>query len=215
MLSFLLTETRTKIAIIDTGLNIYPSIQQFMCNQEHFDYTSQGFIDNNGHGTNIATIISKNVDFNKYCMVIYKYYVGSNEQSLYNELKALKDIAKDDAIKFVNFSSSGNGSNPDEQDAIEDIVKKKVYFVTAAGNNGEDTKLHPAYPGCYNLNSKYFRTIGNEGNKTSNYGKCVTHWEKGSSVCAGKTQQEQQICLSGTSQAAAIHTNKLVRGLIE
>lgn len=210
-----LKETRTKIAIIDTGIDLNKAAP-FLCNGVHYDLTKEGIGDTFNHGTNIAGIIAKKMDVNKQCLLIVKYY--SNITPGLNFLRTLiayKLLLKEN-VSFINYSTSGWGSNiledmHQEKLLLQEIVNNKIYFTTAAGNN--ETELSKSncnyFPACYNFNTKYFRVVGNgksqkERQSMSNYGEIVTDWKNGKNV------EGFGISQTGTSQSTAVLTSELI-----
>ena len=91
----------------------------------------------------------------------------------------------------------------------------EITFVVAAGNDGKEiTYKAAAYPAFYS--SKNVIPVGNlskAGGRapSSNFGSKVQAWEIGtvdSFLVGGKNGE-----MSGTSQATAVHTVKVIRGL--
>lgn len=207
---FLNEETRIKIAVIDTGINIKPEMRRFLCNGEHYDFTGTGIEDNNGHGTNIAGIIANRINPETHCILVMKWLDNGLTFGWNSELNALRK-ASEEHVKFVNYSASGESKNAEEYIEIKRLIKEKIYFITAAGNHGQNlSKKCNAYPACYGFVSPYFRVVGNGPNEkerhyTSNYGLIVTDWRN------GLNQEGFGVILSGTSQATAKVTSELAQ----
>lgn len=205
------TETRVKVAVIDTGIKNLPEIKPFLCNSTHYDVTNTGIEDTHGHGTNIAGIIAKRIDPTKTCILIIKYFFDNTSPfNLENELNALRILLKEENVGFANFSSGGPAKMDKERELIREILKKGIYFITAAGNNNADLSNGNCfyYPACYNFLSTFFRVVGNgknpeHKNPMTNYGMPITDWED------GIKQTGFGITMSGTSQAAAMVTGNL------
>lgn len=219
--SFINYETREKIVVIDTGLINPAQFKHILCAQDHLDFTTNKTgLDKNKHGTNIVGIISKNLNFNKYCILMMKYYEEKSGTNQFRVDSSLEEVLKQNKVKLVNFSSSGFGFIKTEKEFIRKITNRGIYFITAAGNTGKDTTIEPVYPSCYKIQHSKFRVVGNlnpdlSKNLTSAYGQCVNTWETGTEVCGGWDSNNQPICFTGTSQAAAVHSNKILRGLIK
>ena len=89
---------------------------------------------------------------------------------------------------------------------------KTSKVIVAAGNESKDlSKDCSTYPACYRFNTPNFYVASNcidKKNKvlhtTSNYGGPVTDCEEGINVTAGN------ITMTGTSQAAALRTKRLL-----
>lgn len=198
--------TRLKIAIIDTGLNVYdPRFQDFLCPTGHKDFTGAGLSDTNGHGTHVAGILMRAApDHSKYCVVIIK--IGS---SVRQELKAFV-YAESLGVKVVNFSWS-NTAVVDQE--FELMRSSKMLFVVAAGNN--KTYYREAYPGGYQLPNVI--PVGNWDcqSKTrgpaSNYGEGV-NWRCGTNI-KSTLPDAREGYMSGTSQATPLMTAEIINRL--
>jgi hypothetical protein len=213
-----------KIAVVDTGFGWHGYGKQVkLCKYGHKDFTvrqeySTDFgtktkvpLDRHGHGTNIAGIIdayAKESGIN-YCIVIVKFFDPKNtaENNIAASEKALEYVYNIKA-DMVNYSAGGT-----EHDAIEALFVKKFLdrggvFVAAAGNtnsNLDDNNFE--YPAMYDDRVVTVGGLDRFGLRMpmSNYGKVVKRWELGENVTAN------HIRLTGTSQATAIATGKLIR----
>lgn len=215
--TFDVIESRTKVAVIDTGIHAYSDIKPFLCNDKHYDFSGTNLQDTNGHGTNIAAIIVKGLRATDICIQIVKYTAGGIEVDKRSYIRALKQAVSDPQVKYINLSSGGIGSLPEERQILSDALKAGKFIIVSAGNNGEALSMGcHEFPACYFFMSSNFRVVGNGTNAnhrhfSSNYGFAVTDWVKGITVCAGETEKGTPICFSGTSQSAAIITNKLIK----
>lgn len=201
-------ESRTKIAIIDTGISINETTKPYLCNGNHYDLTGFGIEDKISHGMNIAGIVAKQIDTQKNCLLIIKYF--HTQGTSFNTIKAFK-IAKEEKVKFVNYSSGGSGDSLSEKDAIKSLLNNKIYVIVASGNFGNNLSKTTCdyFPACYNFDNSYFKVVGNgqsedKRHTTSNYGKVVTDWRNGQRV------EGFGVTMSGSSQATAILTGELV-----
>jgi subtilisin family serine protease len=196
-----------RIAVVDTGLDLTDArFKGHLCAYGHKDFTGEGLDDTNGHGTHIAGLIQKYAGISgKYCMVIIKYY-GSRYNNVLNELNAVK-YATTLGVDFVNLSEGGPARLKVEEELIAQTRNTK--FIAAAGNNGADLDIPGMefYPASYNLPNLI--AVGSDS-PSSNHGSRVTAIERGDSVMS-YTPNGGFGVMSGTSQAAAIHTGKLVR----
>ncbi len=201
-------ENRIKIAVVDTGIKFNASIDDYLCSGGHFDATGTGLNDVVGHGTNVAGLIAKHIDPKTHCLIIYKFF-----QSQYNnvEFSHLIDMAVDNGAQYINISATEKDRNPRTLVAIQRAVANNVYVVVAAGNNDANLSTYCyLYPACFNIKSHYFKVVANFNGlikaPTSNYGGTVNTAED------GENQEALGIKMSGTSQATAIVTGKLVAG---
>jgi hypothetical protein len=228
LLLLLVSDAQAKVitvAVIDTGFgNTIDSLaEKHLCNYGHKDFTPDqqfavGFktldrvpLDLNGHGTNIVGIIDKYADNAKYCIVIIKFYSGTFnaiENDDYSRLAI--QYAINLKVDVINFSAGGTYFNEFENTAICKYVKHGGIFVAAAGNNGQnlDKTGNVYYPAMY----KGVISVGNrkpngDANEQSNFGQEVKTWEIGTDVKAFG------ITLTGTSQATAVYSGKIVNKL--
>lgn len=216
------------IAVIDTGFafNIKSLPQKHLCKYGHKDFTNdQKFAkylntkdkvpqDYIGHGTQIVGIIDRFANNGNYCFVIIKFYSGtpvSSEQSKYSE-NAFKYIANLNP-DIVNYSAGGIEFDQLEYNYIEKYLNNGGIFLAAAGNNGQDLgeKPNTFYPAMYDKRIIVVGNLENKANKnpSSNYGSPVTRWEIGTNVSS------YGLTATGTSQATATATGKIVRQLLK
>lgn len=213
------------VAVIDTGFgsDIAPQYaldsmkSAKLCRTGHKNFTSDTDTynvngievpaDNHGHGTNIAGVIQDNAGNSDYCMVIIKYYSPKvqHDDNLINTIKAI-NYATSIGANYINYSGGGTETNKEEIQAVKTFLDKGGKFIAAAGNERSDMSRWPYYPA---MDDKRVISVGNKGADdkpvpSSNYGKPVTRWEYGTKVVGFGIQ------LTGTSQAAAIATGKII-----
>lgn len=206
-------DNRTKIAIIDTGIQS-GVLKEYLCKNGHKDVTGYGLNDKDGHGTNVAGLVASSLDPRKQCLVIIKWYHTDQtqehrtqenvEQYLGNSLRA----ALRANVKYINMSLSGSAVYPLERWLIKVAVAKKIHVIVAAGNRGENLGRYcDAYPACYPIVSPYFHVVANykENHRipSSNWGGPVNARED------GYQREVLGIKQTGTSQSAAVFTGKL------
>jgi thermitase len=214
------------VAIIDTGLDINdPRFMPFLCVAGHRDFTGTGLKDTNGHGTHIAGLIVKYAKKSNYCIKIYKAYVGDVElekKGYKYEVAAIKEAIKQGAM-IINISAGGPSQQYEELEMIKN--HPEVLIVASAGNDGInlDLKQEQFYPASYklpNIISVGMLTHRNKRDPRSNYAENI-QWEVGENVLStfpkwcDNTGCSTHKIMSGTSQAAAIHTGKLVKLLVK
>lgn len=204
-------EERIKIAIVDTGISEAQSKLKSTCKNGVYGYTGNKGIDDNGHGANIYGIISKKLNTKTHCIMSFKVFYKNptmSEKNLINThiIAAIEKATKLRA-KFINLSLSGPEYASREKEVIEKAVQRGIYVVVAAGNDGLNLDRNcNIYPACYKkyINSDYLRVVTTHYLKHSNRGKIVTDKASGTDVEGGG------IALSGTSQATAQITGKLI-----
>jgi subtilisin family serine protease len=199
-------ETRTKIAVIDTGVHKQMAKEKFMCENGVLDATGiKNPYDTHGHGTNIVGIIAEKINPKTHCIVSINFYVHyhSGEQSQASVNNALKMVIADPSIRYLNMSLGGEGYSSLEQSYIKRLLIRGVKVVVAAGNEGKnlDTPMYKYYPASHREVLPYpnFYVVASEL-PSSNKGKVVTDTYSGKNI---KPKFWYSLRFSGTSQAAA------------
>jgi len=161
------------------------------------------------HGQNIVHIIAKDVEKVDYCIIFIKVfsnqfpfdYIKYKEMLLY-----IYDLKPD----IVNMSIQGTYVDAIEIALMNHILKQGIIVVASAGNFSKNLdKNCNIYPACVDRRIQVVGSINPKGkrSKFSNYGKYVKFWEMGEYITAGGITQK------GTSQAAALRTNRLIKEL--
>lgn len=207
---------QTRVAVIDTGLDLDdPRFKSHLCSTGHQDFTNSTLNDTDGHGTHIAGLIQEYAKDADYCLIIYKFY-QEDSGNVKREILAIK-AAINNRADIINFSGGG----PKFEDEEYNLIKRhpKIKFVVAAGNEGvslDGYTIDYYYPASYGLSYGLSNIIavGNlDANKrthpTSNYSTQLV-WEIGTNVQSTLPNGKMGI-MTGTSQATAIHTGKLLR----
>jgi hypothetical protein len=209
--------------VVDTGFGYEGRGQEAkLCKTGHknfsgeIEYTMPGMtkvpvpLDKEGHGTNVVGVIESyakktNVD---YCIIIIKYYSGKHSHN--NVLSTINSFNYADKIKadFINYSSGGDGPYPKEKEAVERYLNHGGHLVVAAGNDDNNLDLPGSnyYPAKYDRRITVVGALSKKGLKLwfSNFGSIVNRWELGEDVPG------YGLVKSGTSQATAISTGKMV-----
>lgn len=222
------------IAIIDTGIDEALLSTNTFCKEGHKDFTGTGIQDRHGHGTHISGLVdqyARNYIFFKkdpkkiydikinYCQLIIKFFnkkSDKNTDSLDSTRKAFR-YAIDMKVDMINYSAGGPDFDQEEKNLMVEALNKGIIIVAAAGNKRSDIDKHKYYPAMYdnriyrvgNLLSESPREIAS----SSNFGKSVTHWEKGSNALSTLPGGTYGL-MTGTSQAAAIKSGKLIHQLV-
>lgn len=216
-----------KIAIIDTGFGYKDEgFDKHLCKYGHRDFSIDGLIDIThntevpipldiiGHGTNIAGVIEDQINGDGYCFVILKYYsvFQSMKQNLLASNEALS-YANNLKVDVINYSGGGQIKDFKEHILVKTFLDKSGIFVAAAGNENQnlDSPENSYFPA---MQDKRVIIVGNlSKNKkrvpSSNYGKRVTRWEIGENVTGNN------ITMTGTSQATAVATGKIVAKILK
>jgi subtilisin family serine protease len=209
------------IAVIDTGVD--RSVGH-LCKYGHksfVDNEDDPFRDTYGHGTHIAGLIVQNAGESGYCIVSIKFYseLASGYVNAENLEKAIQ-YAVNIKADFINVSAGGPNPSSSERDVVKEALEQGTKVVVAAGNehNNLDAECN-FYPACYD---NRIITVGNLANDSiqtyrqpsSNYGNYVKRWEIGTNV-ESNLPHGRRGYNTGTSQAAAVATGKLVRNELD
>lgn len=233
---------KIRVAVIDTGID--PSLNATLCPDGHKDFTGTSLVDLHGHGSHVSGLIDqyaknqvldvKTVNSHSleqlmntkidYCQVIIKYFMKGNtgEDNLRLSNLAMKH-AIDLKVDFINYSAGGSVFDLEESKLIKRALDSGITVVVAAGNDGE--KFHSKksafaseytyYPALYDSRLIVVGNSNDDGTRAirSNFGSEVDVWEIGTNVLSLRMYGRFSF-MSGTSQATAIHTGKLIRQLM-
>lgn len=209
----------TVVAVIDTGFTYSDNtIDPHLCRFGHKDFTHGETairpelkdpvpLDSHGHGTNVVGVIKEYAKNSNYCVVIIKYTepTAPSEDNLTNSIDAFL-YATNIGAKYINYSGGGSYPSPGERFAVERFLDRGGRLIAAAGNERSDIKLHPYYPAMYDPRIVSVGSMDRDGFVAaySNYGEEITRWEYGTDVTGFGLR------MSGTSQATAIATGKII-----
>lgn len=164
-----------------------------------------------------------------YCQIIIKYGHYSKDNKLppmtnhmENYINALR-YAVSLKPDIINISGGGEAFYLSECMTILDGINSGITFVIAAGNEGAligvpnstgSTKAY--YPAMCDDEVLVVGSVDASGNKmpSSNYGPAIDIWELGYKVVSFNYKKDL-IPSSGTSQATAIATGRLVRKILD
>lgn len=180
-------------------------------------------VDNHGHGTHIAGLIAKYANGQDYCLIILKFYdpraPGNN---LNNTIKAF-NYAINLKVDFINYSGGGTDYSELEAKYVRLALDKNIWFVAAAGNERSNIDIEKYYPAMYDKRiiavENWHYVLDKSTDKwrievvsSSNYSKLGTTdgGELGEEILS-LLPHNQYGKLTGTSQATAIRTGKLIK----
>jgi subtilisin family serine protease len=209
------------VAVLDTGFIVSEETKNAkLCRFGHKDFTIvQAYskhpktadpipVDNHRHGTNIAGLIQKFAGNANFCIVIVKYFdpLDKSESGIQPTIDAI-NYARIIKADYINYSGGGLKRDTQELIAVRRYLDQGGTFVAAAGNEKSDLRLNPYYPAMYDSKIVSVGSWSSKGNiaSYSNFGFDVKRWEIGSD------REAFGIKMSGTSQAAAIVTGKLLK----
>lgn len=201
-----MADDRIKIGMIDSGISQKQSTSKILCTDGMKSMVEKDLgYDTHGHGTNIFGLISKDLDPKKYCIISYKIWNSSTpaQKVMQFSTNAIKQ-AVEDGVKFLNISMSGYGYHVPEFIALQ-YATQYMLVIVAAGNDSQSLDNRcDVFPACYrHLLKSNFYVIGGYDVKESNYGNIVDFYTYGKKMGIP--------VLSGTSQATAFFTNKLIK----
>lgn len=141
-----LTGEGVRVAVIDTGID-YTHQDLFGFGKggkvvDGYDFLNRNKepLDTDGHGTLVAGIIAANGNIKGVApdaeLVAYRIASHGSYVSTTDMLRAL-DRAVDDKVDIVNISLGLDYVSQEIDRAIEELIRKGVVVVTAAGNNGQ------------------------------------------------------------------------------
>lgn len=209
-----------KVAVIDTGMDFNSTwegnpvglVNPIMCPGLSKDFTDTSIKDHHGHGTHISGLIAKGAQETNYCLIMYKYWVNDNDgfKNLQNSNKSFRH-AIDDKVDIINFSGGGIFRSEDECVLVKEALDKGIKVVAAAGNEGISLDKLYFYPASCDDRVYVIEAIDKFGKRISmsNYSN-TTYPELGKDVLS-LLPNGQFGFMSGTSQATAIFTGKLVK----
>lgn len=205
-----------KVAVVDTGIDMHnAALVSHMCPDGSLDLTGEGLADRDGHGTHVAGLIEQYAGDSGYCLVVVKYYKKGGAWKNAERFVQALTYAANLGVELINVSGGGDDSSDLERYEIESHRSTK--FIVAAGNDGKNLDgAYRYYPASYGYsNIEIVGALrGTERAPFSNYGSNVRAWEQGVNIMS-TLPGGLEGSLSGTSQATAIHTGKVVHDYIQ
>lgn len=219
-----------KIAVIDSGFTkLSVPVSAKLCSNGHADTTlgkiiatEQPPIDSSGsyHGTNIAHIISESIPLeyvDRFCIVVIRAWPPKANGPSALAIKHARKLG----VKIINYSGGGKPKSKRETREIEKALDAGIEFVAAAGNNGltlgeapskkEKEKYTTFYPAMADPRVTVVGSVNNIGEIStfSNRSDIVDVYEKGEEISGAG------ISLTGTSQATAVASGRILKFMIE
>jgi subtilisin family serine protease len=190
-----------RILVIDSGVHYSPENLK-LCKYGHKDFTGTGLRDNIGHGTNVASLIARELPKSGACIVMYKAFDDSKTWTRFTPYISALMTANLEKFDFINLSIAGTGEDPMEVHYLKQILNNGTRISAASGNNKINLDRGCIiYPACADPR---IVVVGAYDLLYSNIGTRVNVLE------SGKKKKGGGYTMSGTSQATAIYTGKAV-----
>lgn len=200
-----------RVGVIDTGFDPKNTLYRACPGDLNRDFTGEGMLDTHPHGQNIVNAITDRLKDVDYCIVIIKGIAKERSVLHTPDYILALNYAMMLKLDVVNLSISGENEMSVESLILSQMITLGTVVVAAAGNDRKDLdKKCNYYPACADsriVTVGCLQTNLRAKCPFTNYGKYVKVWELGEDVLAGGVK------MSGTSQATAIATAKIVRRL--
>lgn len=219
------------VAVIDTGVdashgalapNMWrdPSVQDKAVYGWNFVTNQPNPSDDHGHGTHVAGIIGAVAQplagvsgvAHKVSIMAVKYYSEKNPGAvnLANTVKAI-NYAVEHGARIINYSGGGPEFSEEEYLAIRRAEEKGVLFVSAAGNEHQNTDkvenyYYPSAYGLSNIVSVAATDVNNHLLPSSNWGKKKVDVAAPGEGIFSTLPAGRYGSMTGTSQATAFVT---------
>lgn len=214
------------VAILDTGLDVEHGdlSSNLWHDPSNIDVFGWNFVqnkanpfDDNGHGSHVAGIIGAISDAkngvsgvaHRVSIMPVKYYSDANPGTvnLKNTVKAI-NYAVEHGARIINYSGGGPEFSEDEYHAIRKAEQKGILFVSAAGNEHQNTDIegNAYYPAAYRLKNMISVAATDQHNNllpSSNWGKKKVDVAAPGDNIYSTLPNGRYGYMSGTSQATA------------
>lgn len=173
----------------------------------NFVSNNKNISDEQGHGTHIAGLISEG---KKTRVMILKVFDSraTGLDSVQSTARAIR-YAVQMGAQIINYSGGGPQAFPEEKNALEFAEKNQVLFVAAAGNEHQNSDLHPFFPADYgtkNILSVAAVDLFGTLLPSSNFGMKSVHIAAPGERILSSLPANQFGMMTGTSQATALVT---------
>lgn len=212
LVSTMADASQIRIAVVDSGLR--PEYVSHLCENSSYSLVPGQRVDKeiiSRHGTNVVGLINKYAEDADYCITMIKVFTDNPIDPISRFTKALELLATE-KYDIVNVSANGLGYYERERNAVVALLNRGVIVVAAAGNESKNLDVFcNSYPACYDPRIVVVgairpdRTLVPSSNYALNMRNLIYE--------LGEDQQAGGVILTGTSQATAITTGKLVKFL--
>ena len=197
---------RVVVAIVDTGVSPTKQLAPHLLPGWDFVDNDANATDQNGHGSEIASIVTTRCP---NCSILpVRVIGGSGMGSADMAVEGIKWAVVHGA-QVINLSMTTTSDNPELSAAIQAAVLAGVTTVVAAGNSGQPV----GYPGATTPGAITVGSVDASGNRYawSNYGPWVSALAPG--VLQARSSFGKTISAVGTSASAAYVSGLVGRAL--
>lgn len=168
----------------------------------------------NEHGTHVAGIISSNHSGNMKgiapdaSIIPAPFISNDGSGSLGDAIQAMNYVVSRGA-KVINASWGGSVCVTTLKDAFQEISKKGVIVVVAAGNEGRDLDLNPTYPAAFSIDNQITVGASNMNDYMTSFSNSsfnLVHLSAPGDNIYSTTPNDSYNFLKGTSMAAPFVT---------
>ena len=210
----------TKVAVIDTGVNVIPEISGQVGAGYNAINDSNNYNDDNGHGTFVSSIIASRVNnnsgiagVNDRVNIIPIKVLDSEGRGFLSDLIKGIQYAIDQNANIINLSLATDSFDPVLNHIIETAYQRGIIVIASAGNSGNNITSTSISPLNNDGNRNWVIGVGainNRGNRSdySNYGLGIDVIAPGDDII-GYNNNNILEYRSGTSISAAIVTGVL------
>jgi thermitase len=117
----------------------------------NFAYNNNNVMDDEGHGTNVASIIGAKANNSKgyagldwYCRIMPLKILDSNGNGYYSWWSSAMYYAANNGARVLNISAGGTSSDQTMETALRYAYQKGCFIVASMANSNDSTKYYPA-----------------------------------------------------------------------
>jgi thermitase len=117
----------------------------------NFAYNNNNVMDDEGHGTNVATIIGAKANNSKgyagldwYCKIMPLKILDSTGSGYYSWWSSAMYYAANNGARVLNISAGGTSSDQTMETALRYAFQKGCFIAASMANSNDSTKYYPA-----------------------------------------------------------------------
>lgn len=205
------------VMVIDTGIDYtHPELARFIPNE----YKAPIYNDYHKHGTHVAGLITHDACPEVQIIPCPAYpefnpYLDQSKSAMQYELDCYRKAIELN-VDIINQSGGGEETSDQERAIMTELEQHHIALIASAGNEHSDLQVKKFYPASYHTefnNIIAVMSVDNSGDRspTSNWGSGLA--EERGDVIFSTLPHNSHGYMSGTSQAAANYTNKVIKNL--